>query len=330
MTEAAPQTVVVAALTYKRPDMLAQLLESLLTLERPPGWDVRFLIVDNDADASARPVVESFASLFGAHRLDYAVEPEPGIPAARNRALDEAMSAGARLLCFIDDDEFPEVSWLQELVAHHGATGAVLIGGPVVSVMPDYATTPWQRFMARSLVARTHAMHRRSARRARKGEVNLVATGNWLGDLVWLGAQRLRFDPDLRVSGGSDAGLFNAVLSRGGKVSWCEKAVAYEHIASERLSLRYHFTRAAAQGAVLARLRPTSPVRMCLYQSARMLIGAGLIVVPVQGRASFAAGTRMLGHSFGWFSGMFGTQSKLYERSDSEAKARATDQPHEN
>lgn len=56
MTGGSHQTVVVAALTYKRPEMLARLLESLLTLEHPAGWDVRFLIVDNDPEASARSI----------------------------------------------------------------------------------------------------------------------------------------------------------------------------------------------------------------------------------------------------------------------------------
>ena len=52
---------------------------------------------------------------YASDRVRFVHEPEPGIAAARNRALDE--SAGADLLVFIDDDERPEPGWLESLVA---------------------------------------------------------------------------------------------------------------------------------------------------------------------------------------------------------------------
>jgi succinoglycan biosynthesis protein ExoM len=314
MISSLQQTVVVAALTYKRPDMLIQLLDALLLLEHPAGWEVSFLIVDNDAEASARPIVESFAARFAPHRLDYAVEPEPGIPAARNRALEVAIARGARLLAFIDDDEHPDTRWLRELVAEFQATGAVLIGGPVPLLPPDFPTTLWQGLVARSLLARSSFLDNHSARRARRGNIMVVGTGNWMADLDWIRAQGLRFDAGLQFSGGSDTAFLLAVQARGGKVSWAERAVAYEAMPRERLSIRYQFSRSKAQAKVLARLQGEPPLRMCLRHAGRLSVGLGLLVIPVFGWASPTIGVHMIGAAFGRFSSLYGAQSQLYQR----------------
>ena len=148
MTKSASPTIVVAALTYKRPELLAALLESLLKLERPAGWTVRFLIIDNDPDASARETVEAAAEAFGG-LLDYVVEPEPGIPFGRNRAMREAVARGASLQCFIDDDGIAEPTWLCEMLAHRELTGAAVIGGPVPLRWPTFPIGWWQRLITR-------------------------------------------------------------------------------------------------------------------------------------------------------------------------------------
>ena len=77
-------TVAVCVITYRRPEGLGRLLDAFTKLEVDPEAIVpTFVIVDNDADKSARAVVERAAHL---PRLVYAVEPELGIPFARNRA----------------------------------------------------------------------------------------------------------------------------------------------------------------------------------------------------------------------------------------------------
>jgi succinoglycan biosynthesis protein ExoM len=313
MTKVAQPVVFVAVLTYRRPEMLAQLLRSLTTLERPVGWDVRVMIVDNDPEGSARPIVEAMAPQFG-RPIDYVVEPEPGIPAARNRALNSAIDGQARLLCFLDDDDFPDPAWLREIVVQFHATGAVLIGGPMRLLSPEYATSRWERFLARSLVARSEFMERLSARRARRGTIAMVGSGNWMADVAWVQLHGLRFDAALRVSGGADGAFFFETQARGGKISWCERAIVYECLPRERLSLRYQLKRARDQGIVLTRLRREPPVRTYIQQSTRMLIGVGLMIFPAFGVASFALGTRMLAGGLGRIAGLHGGRSTLYAR----------------
>src|SRR5690625_1648309 len=73
--------VVVAVITFQRPDSLRALLDSLDTVKTDANW--RILVVDNDPSGSARAIVSDVAP-----HADYAVEPRPGIAAARNRCLD--------------------------------------------------------------------------------------------------------------------------------------------------------------------------------------------------------------------------------------------------
>ena len=80
--------IVVAALTYRRPEGIAKLLEVLASQVHSPERPFRLtaLVVDNDAAGSARATVEPFRG-NGAYELIYVVEPQQGIPLARNRAV---------------------------------------------------------------------------------------------------------------------------------------------------------------------------------------------------------------------------------------------------
>ena len=115
----------VAVLTYLRNAYLAELLPALVEQAGPAAGRarVRILVVDNDpaggaertvgeAAGAARP--DGAAPTDTAPEIVYVHEPEPGIVAGRNRALDE--SAHEHLLVFIDDDELPRPGWLAALL----------------------------------------------------------------------------------------------------------------------------------------------------------------------------------------------------------------------
>ena len=126
-------SVVVAVLTYRRPEDLEAVLPLVAEQAAACEPPARVLVVDNDPGASARPAVEGSAL----ERVSYAWEPQPGIAAARNRALLEA--AGDDVLVFLDDDERPGPGWLQHLLDVRAATGSAGVVGPVVS---SFATAP--------------------------------------------------------------------------------------------------------------------------------------------------------------------------------------------
>jgi glycosyltransferase involved in cell wall biosynthesis len=51
------QRAAISVATYRRPDGLARLLDSIVEAEIPAGWDIVVVVVDNDADESAAATV---------------------------------------------------------------------------------------------------------------------------------------------------------------------------------------------------------------------------------------------------------------------------------
>ena len=133
-------SLVIAALTFNRPDALGHLIpiliDQLASVEDQAQGEV--LIVDNDPDGSARLAVMQFAD--AGQPVRYVHESAPGIATARNRAL--SASSHRDLLVFIDDDETPSQQWLANLLdtyrSYHSA-------GVVGNVLREYelAPDPW-------------------------------------------------------------------------------------------------------------------------------------------------------------------------------------------
>lgn len=310
-----PRSIVVAVLTYRRPDLLAALLRSYSRVVIPFDCRVQFLVVDNDAHATALSTFTGWVDRPSAAR--YVVEPRLGIPVARNRALDEALAVGADALCFIDDDETPAPNWLVNLVDAWRQSGAHLVGGPVeVAASPASATFP-QRIMNISLVARARRKRRHAARAAARGGHFTVVTNNWLCDLRWLATARLRFDERLLMTGGSDTAFCMAAVAAGCRKAWAADAVVREVIPPDRLTIRYQFWRGMSQSITHYRMKAES--RTTLHRLAtlgiatvRVVLGLLLLAVPVFGIGSFAIGIRSLGWAAGRIQALRGFQSNLY------------------
>lgn len=227
----------IAIASYHRPAGLRQLLDSIQ--EAVGSMDVEIVVVDNDSEESARSVATE-------HPLGpvYVVEPQAGIAAARNRALDH-FSERHRGIIFVDDDEWVSPTWLTTLTGYAAATGADVVLGPVVSVYPD-ETPEWVRrggFIQRRI--RESGLQLASA-----------ATNNTLllRD-AWVRAGSPRFDPSFSATGGSDTDLFRGIRKSGATILFCADAVVYEEVPLERLSFRWLRRRAIRNGIVDTRVR---------------------------------------------------------------------------
>ena len=75
-------SIVVAVLTYKRPDTLNKLLSEFVCLNCPDDLKLTLLVIDNDERESARELVGSWRERIP--NLHYVVEHRRGIPVARN------------------------------------------------------------------------------------------------------------------------------------------------------------------------------------------------------------------------------------------------------
>jgi glycosyltransferase involved in cell wall biosynthesis len=236
-------TVAVAAciITYRRPRGLEKLLDHLRRQEGLDQHPLVVVVVDNDPAGSARPVVDA-AQRRGLNVV-YGHEPVPGIPRARNRSVELALGRRPSHLCFLDDDEFPAADWLARLLAHAASSGAPVVSGPVLSILPDGAP----RWLERSRVF--------SRRRYPTGDRrDQAATNNVLVRRDVFETIDRWFDESMPLTGGTDAELFRRVHAAGFAIEWCDEALVYEDVPPERCSLRWIGRRSLRQGLDIARL----------------------------------------------------------------------------
>src|SRR5687768_17382385 len=106
-----PPHICVCTCTYKRPEMLRRLLETLERQQTDDVFSFSIVVADNDATRSAENVVSAFASR-SMLRVVYCCEPTQNIALVRNREL--ANSSGD-YIALLDDDEFPTDRWLRSL-----------------------------------------------------------------------------------------------------------------------------------------------------------------------------------------------------------------------
>ncbi|CAO3455814.1 hypothetical protein [Azospirillum argentinense] len=231
--------LVVCVCTYRRPKDLHRTLLSLegLTFNPDAPLDVEVLVVDNDPARSAEPLCREMAQDWR-FPIRYAAEPVPGIPAARNRCLDETTDAD--LIAFIDDDEVASPGWLDWLVTAMERTGAAVVAGPVLPIYekrpPDWLTK-----------GRFHDLQRMPT----GSEPAYCATGNVLFRRSILKGG-VRFDPELSLSGGSDVLFFEQIRRQGHRIVWCDEATIEEHVPASRMTARWILRRAFRLGTCVS------------------------------------------------------------------------------
>jgi succinoglycan biosynthesis protein ExoM len=309
-------SVVIAVLTYKRPEMLGKLLSEYASISHPQNTRLTVLVIDNDEKRSAEPIKKVWCQRIG--DLLYVVEERRGIPVARNRAIDESLALGADALCFIDDDEYPDKQWIVNLVECWKNSGAQLVGGPVVVAPPAHAATTWQKMINASLASRQLRKNRMAAKAAIRSARYTIVTNNWLCDLKWLMKSGLRFNESLLTTGGSDTDFFRRARAQSCVTAWCPQAIVFETMGPERLSMAYQFKRGAYQSMTNFRIKTPHPSAMVilptlLIAAMRVVLGVLLLIFPVFGRASPVMAVRSLGWAVGRAMAIFGGTSQLYQ-----------------
>jgi len=232
-------TISVCIATYRRPDQLSALLDDLVKQQQRPD---EVVVVDNDANGSARVVVER-RKQGAPFPIRYEIQPLKNISLTRNRTV---ALATCEWLAFIDDDERAPKTWLRQLADTVARTGADGVLGPVIPIVPSDAPAwirdgrfyDWPRMKTGAIVPIAHL---------RFGNALLRRT--LLGDSP--------FNPAYGLTGGEDGDLLGRVVQRGARIVWCDEAIVHEPVAASRLSLRWLLFRALRGGQDFARHRMT-------------------------------------------------------------------------
>jgi hypothetical protein len=314
----------ICCITRHRPRMLSALLASWSKLELPETIDPVFIVVENDELAPNEKIVAKARPGFTAGRLIYMVEPEIGIPQARNAAIQVALDHGAGFVAFVDDDETVSADWFVRLHQTYVLSGAQLIGGPVrAAVVSQPAGGVYLRIIQNGIRDRYRHVEQKAAVRLRRGQLDRITilTNNWLAHADLFIKHGLRFDPELRYSGGSDTQFFRDAVEKGIRTGWAPDAVVFETVPPERTSLAYQYRRGREQSktSVRAKIKAEGHAKILpvlIMSIALRSIGAGLlfVAIPLTGGRTLVRFTRSCGWIVGRVAGYFGGTSLLYRQ----------------
>jgi succinoglycan biosynthesis protein ExoM len=234
MAETKKVLISICICTFRRREMLRQLLQNLRYQETDEVFEYSLIVVDNDACGSARETVSEISQEIG-KEIVYEIEPEQTIPAARNHAL---RLAKGNYIAIIDDDEFPPQNWLLTL---YQAIRTFHVDGALGPVHPFFERQPpvWLlkgKFCERP-VLRTGTLL----------EWNQTRTGNVLLKRQVFDEKGLSFDLSMRTSS-SDRAFFKKAIQAGYRFVAVEEAPVYEIVPPERWTRGYYLKRSLAHG----------------------------------------------------------------------------------
>ena len=220
--------------TYRRPELLAKLINALKDQASGGVFTYSVVVVDNDHMGSAREIIHNLIR-HSSISISYHIEPEQNIALARNRAV---ANADGEFIAFIDDDEVPSRSWLMNLYKTRDEFRADGVLGPVV---PSYEGNPpeW--------VVRGKFYERPSHRTGEVLNWTNTRTGNVL-------LRRAIFSSEINMfrlefgSGREDRDFFKRMITQGMCFVWCAEAPVYETVPAERCTRSFMLRRALLRG----------------------------------------------------------------------------------
>lgn len=250
--------------SYKRPDLLKELLLSLITQETGEEFSFAIIVADNDAQRSAETTVREFKT--NGQRIIYDVEPEQNVSLARNRALSHATGD---YIATIDDDEYADSQWLLNLYKTMISCKADVVHGPVFPIFhektPDY-------------IMKTGAFTRPNPPTG-STEKYVYRTGNSLFRRRLIEHTATPFDPSFGRTGGEDTHFFESLRKQGYKMVWCREAQVFDSVSLERANLVWVLKRNFRIGNSWYRMYGKGPFSTNISRRREILYICGNLVI---------------------------------------------------
>ena len=132
----------VCVATFKRPELLRKLIQSLFDQKKIDDIILEIIIVDNDNERSAKEIVAEFSDTSSI-TISYYEQPIQNISLTRNMALDKS---SGNYIAVIDDDETADKYWIRNLIDAAVRFNADAVFGYVIPVFdPNIAQWKKQR-----------------------------------------------------------------------------------------------------------------------------------------------------------------------------------------
>ena len=303
------ERVCVAIPTYRRGDMLEQLLEGIASQRLSKGdAAVDVVVLDNDPLASAAPIVALRRQAFP-FALQYRAVAQRGLAVVRNEAL--RFASGYTYVAMIDDDEVPEPQWLGELLRVARATSADAVIGPVPPLLPSDAP----RWLSLAHTAEYPG-------RADGDLLDEGWSGNCLLRCEGIARLGLSFDPEFNFSGGEDQLFFRQLRLRGGSIAYAPAARAWEFTPPARRSFRFVLQRSFRRGNSLSkcdrRMYGTArQTALRAFKGAAFTARGMAVLAPAtffRGASGFVGACCEVASGLGMLAGLFGVTYQPYGR----------------
>ncbi|MET4390338.1 glycosyltransferase involved in cell wall biosynthesis [Bradyrhizobium sp. F1.4.3] len=237
--------IVVCIPCFRRPQHLRLTLDSLASQRTPRSFAV--VMVENDA--ARRESAPVAAEFLAAGKLQgiCLVEKRQGNCQAINAAFEtaQALFPAATRFLMIDDDEIASPDWLELMVRTSEATGADIVGGPVLPVFDD-DSRPWLARHPAFCPAYDYT-----------GAVPMIyGCGNCLiTRAAFERFGRPAFDLRYNFLGGGDCDFFVRCRDAGMTFHWTAEAVITETVPRNRTSLGWIAKRGLRIGAINYRVQ---------------------------------------------------------------------------
>lgn len=219
--------------TYKRQELLKKLIDSILNQKNIDLAEVELIIVDNDAEGSARNIVESYLGKV-ACSIYYEIQPKKNISITRNTAVKKAVG---KYLFFIDDDEYADENWMNTHINNlekYNADGAFGLSIPYF----HEKTQQWKKNLPN--------YHKDCSP---SGEPpSLMSTCNCISKRQVFEEFDEPFDPDYGITGGEDNDFFSRARIKGFKFISSIESITYEFIPEERTKNKWLIQRVFRTG----------------------------------------------------------------------------------
>lgn len=295
--------IAVCICTRKRPDGLKRLLESISVMHIPDGTDLKVVVVENDKEKFSESIVNDFVS-SGRLNISYHLETKPGIVFARNRSVFEA--GDCDFVCFTDDDEWVEPTWVEELVRCQKEFDCDGVAGPTMPVftitLPEYIKS---FHLPKSYSYGT--------------VVRSAFTGNLMLRKRYLDMLEGPFDARLNFSGGEDSFLTGAITKLGAVIRYNPEAVASEYLPLNRSTFGYMLRRKFRTANTELIIRSINEKSFTKYKALPRLflrfLNGLLISVPclLFGGNDRFRGVLKMANAVGGFAFVFGRQTQFYK-----------------
>lgn len=301
--------IAIAAATFRRPDGLTRLLDSIEALETDAA--VRVVICENDAEGQAgRRVVEDRVAAGYRFPLECILADERGVSHARNALFAHlADTQNCDFAALIDDDEWPATQWLSAFEKIARETGADITGGPVRYV-----------FEAEDVSPAVAGCEQFRLKQKPDGSVPVIlSTENvFIKASVLSMIERPWFDARFAITGGEDADLFQRLLRARASFAWSNSAEVSELVPESRSTEAWVIKRNFRRGCNTAWRALRRPRKLKSIPRIVLLGLAGIVSYPVfwitsSGKPAARLDARLrLYRAFGYFAGFAQVRVKDY------------------